>query len=399
MRLIGRNDLFLLLGLTVALFAIFSRPLARGLDWAREIDRSWGLQLLPGLVILAVVLMVHQVRKRHEMRVQALASAAVARLATERVERLVTFGKALSEALDHASIGTVAATHLPALAEGRGAWAMALSSGTWRPLAVVADRSLTECELAAQRALGDEPTGSDPVPSDVCFPMIVGRQPVGVLGVVADQAVSAHQRTVLAAAAALLAGALKNAELFEVVHENSVRDSLTGCFNRQHAMEILDVELRRARRTKLPLSVMILDLDHFKAINDRYGHLCGDAALSAVGLRMQAVLRASDVKCRYGGEEFLLLLPETTIAGAQHVAEVLRHDLEKHPVPWRKDGVHTVDVRITASIGLTTVVPGELDANTIIARADAALYRAKESGRNCVSVADVATPMSGAAQP
>jgi diguanylate cyclase (GGDEF)-like protein len=386
MRLIGRNDLFLLLGLTAALFAIFSRPLARVLDWAREIDRSWGLQLVPGLVILAVVLTFHQVRKRHEMRVQALASAAAARLATERVERLVTFGKALGEALDHAAIGRVVRDHLPSLAEGRGAWAMALGSGTWRPLAVVADRSLTECELAARRALGDEPEGSDPVPSDVCFPMMVGRQPVGVVGV-ADQAVTGHQRTVLAAAAALLAGALKNAELFEVVHENSVRDSLTGCFNRQHAMEILDVELRRARRTKQALSLMILDLDHFKAINDRHGHLCGDAALSSVGLRMQAVLRASDVKCRYGGEEFLLLLPETTLAGAGHVAEVLRHDLEKHPVKWHKQGSDAAEIRITASIGVTTVVPGEVDPTAVIARADAALYQAKKLGRNRVCVA------------
>jgi diguanylate cyclase (GGDEF)-like protein len=386
MRLIGRNDLFLLLGLTAALFAIFSRPLERALDWAREIDRSRGLQLVPGLVILAVVLTLHQVRKRHEMRVQALASAAAARLATERVERLVTFGKALGEALDHAAIGRVVRDHLPNLAEGRGAWAMALSSGAWRPRAVVADRSLTECELAARRALGDEPEGGDPVPSDVCFPMMVGRQPVGVVGVT-DQAVTAHQQTVLAAAAALLAGALKNAELFEVVHENSVRDSLTGCFNRQHAMEILDVELRRARRTKQPLSLMILDLDHFKAINDRFGHLCGDAALSSVGLRMQAVLRASDVKCRYGGEEFLVLLPETTLGGAEHVAEVLRHDLEKHPIRWHKQGSDTAEIRITASIGVTTVVPGEVDPTAVIARADAALYRAKDQGRNRVCVA------------
>jgi diguanylate cyclase (GGDEF)-like protein len=395
MRLIGRNDLFLLLGLTAALFAIFSRPLARALDWAREIDRSWGLQLVPGLVILAVVFTFHQVRKRHEMRVQALASAAAARLATERVERLVTFGKALGETLDHAAIGTVVRDYLPSLSEGRGAWAMALSSGTWRPLAVVADRSLTECELAARRALGDEPEGADPVPSDVCFPMTVGRQPVGVVGVT-DQ-VTGHQRTVLAAAAALLAGALKNAELFEVVHENSVRDSLTGCFNRQHAMEILDVELRRARRTKHPLSLMILDLDYFKAINDRFGHLCGDAALSSVGLRMQAVLRASDVKCRYGGEEFLLLLPETTLAGAQHVAEVLRHDLEKHPIPWHKQGSDAVEVRITASIGVTTVVPGEVDPTAVISRADAALYRAKEQGRNRVCVATPSESLSDSA--
>ncbi|MGH9253932.1 MAG: diguanylate cyclase [Vicinamibacterales bacterium] len=387
MRLIGRNDLFLLLGLTVALVAIFSRPLARVLEYAREIEQSWGLQLVPGLVILAVAFVFHQARKRHEMRVEALASAAAAKQAAVRVERLVTFGQALSEALDHSAIGAAAAAHLPDVAEGRGVWAMALNGGVWHPLAVVADRSLTECELAARRALGDDVVGAEGVPSDVCFPMMVGRQPVGVLGVT-DQAVTEQQRTVLAAAAALLAGALKTAELFEVVHENSVRDSLTGCFNRQHAMEILDVELRRARRSRLPLSLIILDLDHFKAINDRFGHLCGDAVLSTVGLRMQAVLRTSDVKCRYGGEEFLVLLPETPLSGAQRVAEVLRRDLEKHPVPWHKAGIHAADVRVTASFGLTMIMPGEENPTAIIARADAALYRAKEQGRNCVCVAD-----------
>jgi diguanylate cyclase (GGDEF)-like protein len=386
MRLIRRNDLFLLLGLTVALFTIFSRPLGNLLDYAREVERSTGLQLVSGLVILAVVFMFHQVRKRHDMRVHALASAAAAKLATDRVERLVTFGQALGETLDHGSIGAVAAEHLPNMAEGRGAWAMSLSGGVWRPLAVVADRSLTECELAARRALGDETVGADGVPSDVCFPMTVGRQPVGVLGV-ADHTVTEHQRTVLAAAAALLAGALKNAELFEVIHENSVRDALTGCFNRQHAMEIIDVELRRSRRSQLPLSVIIFDLDHFKAINDRYGHLCGDAVLSTVGLRMQAVLRASDVKCRYGGEEFLVLLPETTLSGAQRVAEVLRRDLEKHPVSWHGADVEAAEVDVTASFGVTAVVPGETNVTTIIARADAALYRAKDKGRNCVCLA------------
>jgi len=388
MRLISRNDLFLLLGLTVALFAIFSQPLARVLEYAREIDRGWGLQLVPGLVILAVVFVFHQVRKRHELRVQSLAAAAAAELATARVKRLVEFGQALGEALDQSAIGAVAARHLPNLAEGRGAWAMLVSGNLWRPLAVVADRSLTECELAARRSLGDESGDAEPPPDDVCFPMIVGRQPIGVLGVT-DQNITDHHRTVMSATASLLAGALKNAELFEVVHENSIRDSLTGCFNRQHALEVLDLELRRSRRSQLPLSVMILDLDYFKAINDRFGHLCGDAVLAAVGLRMQAVLRASDVKCRYGGEEFLILLPDTTLAGAQHVAEVMRRDLERHPVPWYKKGEHSADIRVTASFGLTAIVPGELDTTTIISRADAALYRAKERGRNCVCIADL----------
>lgn len=98
---------------------------------------------------------------------------------------------------------------------------------------------------------------------------------------------------------------------------------------------------------------------------------------------MKAVLRGSDLKCRYGGEEFLILLPDTTASGARRVAELLRSKLEELPVRWNDR-----DVGVTASFGLTAVTPGELDATAIIGRADAALYRAKENGRNCICVAD-----------
>lgn len=386
MRLIGRNDLFLLVGLTAALFTIISRPLGRVVDYARAIDHSWDLQLVPGLVILAVVFIFHQVRKRHESHTQALAADAEARQAEARVaemERLVNFGQALGESLDHAAIGAVARQHLPALAVGRGAWAVALNDAAWHPLAVVADRSVAECESSARKALEAGDAASVPVAGDICFPMVVGRHPVGVLGVDADPPLADHQRIVLTAAAALLAGALQNAELFEVVHENSVRDSLTGCFNRQHALEVIDGELRRARRSRLPLAVVMFDLDHFKEVNDHYGHLCGDTVLAAIGQRMKTVLRGSDLKCRWGGEEFLVLLPDTPPAGAERVAELLRRDLEEHAVRWNVNDIQ-VDIRVTASFGMASVTPGEIDATAIIARADAALYRAKASGRNRV---------------
>src|SRR5215216_6455929 len=127
----------------------------------------------------------------------------------------------------------------------------------------------------------------------------------------------------------------------------------------------------------------MFDLDHFKAINDRYGHLCGDAVLAQVGQRMKAVLRGSDVKCRYGGEEFLVLLPDTPLAGGRRVAESLRRDIEEHPVHWNGE-----TIRITASFGVTNVAAGEIDPLTILARADGALYRAKQAGRNRVHITE-----------
>ena len=365
MRLISRNDVFLLGGLGVALFVFFSGALGHILDLAHQVDQSHGVRLLPALVILAAVFVFHQQRKRHEAWAEAAAAATDARHADARVtemERLVAFGQTLARALDFESIRDAAAEHLPTLVTNRTSWAMVQTSlGTMQPL-----------------------TSTTESPDDITFPMIAGGEPIGVLGVAPEPALTEDQRSVLTAAAAMLAVSLENAELFREVRDNSVRDSLTGCVNRKHAIEVMDAELRRARRSKLPLSLLMFDLDRFKDINDRWGHLCGDAVLATVGQRMNSVLRGSDLKCRYGGEEFLVLLPDTPIEGAQRVAETLRRELELYPVTWNDEVVH-----VTASFGLTGVMPGETDLLGVIGRADAALYRAKQGGRNCLRIAEV----------
>jgi diguanylate cyclase (GGDEF)-like protein len=126
----------------------------------------------------------------------------------------------------------------------------------------------------------------------------------------------------------------------------------------------------------------MFDLDHFKDINDRYGHLCGDAVLASVGGRMKEVLRGSDLKCRYGGEAFVVLLPETPLHGAKRVAETLRRELADKPIQWNGE-----PIAVTASFGISVALPSEVDIQALIARADAALYRAKDEGRNCVRLA------------
>ena len=136
-------------------------------------------------------------------------------------------------------------------------------------------------------------------------------------------------RHTVAAAAALLAIAVRNAQLFADVRDHSVKDSLTGCFNRAYALEFLDGELARSRRSGNPVSVVLFDVDDFKRINDRCGHLCGDNVLAAVGQRLRQVLRRSDIRCRYGGDEFLLVLPDTGDSGAARVAEWVRGEIEQ----------------------------------------------------------------------
>ncbi len=166
------------------------------------------------------------------------------------------------------------------------------------------------------------------------------------------------------------------------MRENSVRDALTGCFTRGHAIEVIDAELRRARRSQAPVSLIMFDVDHLKDVNDRHGHLCGDAVLAVIGKRMREVLRGSDLKCRYAGEQFLVLLPETPLQGAKRVAETLRREVADRPVAWAGE-----NLQITASFGLAQALPGEVNVQALIGRADHALYRAKDDGGNCVRIA------------
>jgi diguanylate cyclase (GGDEF)-like protein len=395
MRLIGRNDIVLMVGLTIALFVIFSAPVSHFLDYVRDIEMTRGVHLLPALVILATIFSFHQLSKRQEMRDEAESVARAAREATERaseMSRLVAFGHALARSLDSEttdSIRDVAAAQIPLLAPGRGAWVMTRTrGGHWESLMAVGQSSPSDRERAARRALGEADPLIGATSGEICFPMIVAGTPEGVLGVAPEPSLTDHQRSILSAAAALLAVSLKNSQLFREVHENSVRDALTGCFNRAHALEVLDAEIRRARRSKLPLSLIMFDLDKFKEINDRHGHLCGDAVLAATGAKMKSELRGSDLKCRYGGDEFMIILPDTPLGGAKQVSENLRLALESHLITW-----NTEQVRVTASFGVGVVNPADQDPLAAVSRADAALYRAKERGRNDVAVEEQPTAL------
>ena len=390
MNLIARQDRMLLAGLAVALIVVFAKPVRFLLDLARDVEQSSGLALVPALIILTVVFVFHQQGKRQEAKAEAAAAEAEAIEAGIRateMERLVNFGQALGRSLDLETIRDVVVQHLPNLSGTDAAWVLLRVGGHWQALVGTARESRSDIERAhehlANRALVKDGTwASDTITGDghFCLPMTAGGHAVGMLGIPESAGPFTDSRKrVVTMAAALLAISLRNAQLFQEIREASLRDGLTGCFNRTHAIDVIDTELRRARRSQMPVSLIMFDIDHFKDINDHYGHLCGDAVLASVGARMREVLRGSDLKCRYGGEEFLVLLPETPLEGAKRVADTLRRELADTPVPWKAE-----TVKVTASFGVTTAMPSEIDSHALIGRADAALYRAKDQGRNCV---------------
>ena len=390
MKLLWRQDRVLLGGLAVALIVVSAKPIRYLLDLARDVEQHSGLALVPALIILTVVFLFHQQGKRQEARARAVAAEADALRADTRaaeMEGLVTLGQALGRSLDLETIRGVVGQHLPKLAGTEHAWVLLRVGGQWQALVGTARESRGEIERAHEHVadhalITDAASASDVIVVDdhLCVPMTAGGHPVGVLGIpAATGPFTPARKRVIAMAGALLAIAIRNAQLFHDLRELSLRDGLTGCFNRTHALEVIDSELRRARRSQMPLSLIMFDLDRFKDVNDRHGHLCGDAVLAAVGVKLREVLRGSDLRCRYGGEEFVVLLPETPLEGAKRVADTLRRSIADMPITWKGEAV-----TITASFGVSVALPAEVDSHALIARADAALYRAKDQGRNCV---------------
>jgi diguanylate cyclase (GGDEF)-like protein len=160
----------------------------------------------------------------------------------------------------------------------------------------------------------------------------------------------------------------------------SVTDALTGLRNRRFAEEQLDAQFLRFHRYRSPYSVVLFDLDHFKAVNDRFGHLAGDRMLQEIARHAADNTRETDVSTRYGGEEFLLILPETDIAGARVMAERLRGCIEAHPVTW-----NGVVIPMTASFGVAEAASADQDPYHVVSRADEAMYLSKKAGRNRVT--------------
>ena len=172
---------------------------------------------------------------------------------------------------------------------------------------------------------------------------------------------------------------LKNALDHQSLEKIAFHDALTGVMNRTALEELLPKEIERAQRYQFDLAMMMIDIDHFKAINDCVGHMGGDEILRHVSAAIKSQLRKSDLPFRYGGDEFLLILPNTDLAGAQKAAEHIMETLNKEV-----SEIPSCSVSPKLSIGLATYQHGE-NYEDLIRRVDSALYDSKNNGRNCIS--------------
>jgi diguanylate cyclase (GGDEF)-like protein len=230
-------------------------------------------------------------------------------------------------------------------------------------------------------------------PGSLCVPLLAVGESLGVLHLRGSAAVppGMSQRDPQARqlraerTAERIALALVNLKLRESLRWQSIRDPLTGLFNRRYMEESLDREIRRAIRNRQSLGTIMVDLDYFKNFNDAYGHEAGDTVLAAVGGLLQSRTRAEDIACRYGGEEFALILPDAHLEFLLKRAEELREEAKHLRVHYRGKALD----RISLSLGLSSFPEHGNSAIDLLRIADAALYRAKAEGRDRVVVAEI----------
>jgi diguanylate cyclase (GGDEF)-like protein len=235
------------------------------------------------------------------------------------------------------------------------------------------DDGLVRCEVC-----GEMPGAS------ACEPLLVGGEVIGSALVISPAAIVPERRARVRDSVAQAAPILANQRNLILAQTRAASDALTGLPNRRSADETLKRMAAHAGRSVSPLAAVLLDLDHFKRLNDRHGHESGDKALAVVGRIISSTVRVSDFAARFGGEEFLLLLPDTDRSGAVAVAEKLRAEIARAELA----GIGP----ISASLGVAVLPDDAPDGDALIRKADHALYAAKEQGRNRVHLFGVAAP-------
>ena len=269
-------------------------------------------------------------------------------------ENLLQLASALQTTLDAESLIGIFGKHLSTLVSHRG------------------------LQFTNEQAGIDVTTG-DSGPDRVDYPLMLEERLLGHLGVLSAGALSASQKKTVEVLIAGLLQPLRNALTYREAVNASARDPLTGVNNRGRFREVMDREVELSRRHGAPLSLIMLDVDRFKSINDTHGHLVGDIALKSIASCTLSCIRDSDILFRYGGEEFCIALANTNLTGARKLAERIRRALEILVV--RASGTR---LHVTASFGVATLAK-EDDVAHLVEKADHSLYRAKALGRNCIA--------------
>jgi diguanylate cyclase (GGDEF)-like protein len=237
-----------------------------------------------------------------------------------------------------------------------------------------------------ERALrGEQRVGESTPKAHLCLPMIAHGEALGVMYLrMEPEALTEEMRRLARALAEQISLALSNLKLQETLRAQSVRDPLTALFNRRYMEVSLQRELSHARRHDQPVGIVMLDVDHFKRLNDIHGHEAGDAALAECARVLRSLCRCEDIACRYGGEEFILIMPGAPLEAAVERAEHVRKAIKALRIEYRNQPLG----QITASFGVAVFSVHGDGTDDIIRSADAALYRAKQRGRDRVVVAE-----------
>jgi diguanylate cyclase (GGDEF)-like protein/PAS domain S-box-containing protein len=227
--------------------------------------------------------------------------------------------------------------------------------------------------------------------ASLCIPLVAQGETLGLLHLLFDKAwldlspdarerQKRHKQQLAIAVAENIALSLANFKLRDTLYTQSIHDYLTGLYNRRYMAELLEKELHRMARKKLPAGIVLIDIDRFKSFNDSFGHEAGDIVLREFSLFLRKNIREEDFACRYGGDEFVIILPETSLENARQRAEQLRVGVKNVGIHFRGHALDTV----TLSLGVAVYPQHGMTAETLLRTADAALYRAKAEGRDRV---------------
>jgi diguanylate cyclase (GGDEF)-like protein len=217
---------------------------------------------------------------------------------------------------------------------------------------------------------------------ELVVPLRAGGRSLGALDLRLSEPLPEEDVKVIELLAAAAAVAVQNAHLYQETQRLATTDSLTGLSNYRHFHDLLNLEVQRARRMEYPVGLVIMDLDHFKVVNDRHGHPTGDVALRSVAEQLRGRLRRTDVLGRLGGEEFGAILPGASLHEVSVVAEKVRRAVEE--MPPLSGGMSSRATPVTLSVGGASLSADVVDAELLVSYADQALYQAKRNGRNQV---------------